>query len=247
MQNLINQLFQSGIINADQELLLDKIFFHNFTVTELGKEVNWDRRKVESVIEELSEIGILQPKQKYSRAIIIEEPRKIIQLLEYKRINIENTKQIWENSLDEIDKIWSSKNPEISRTFYGRNEFIRQFNLVLTENPKEIIHFGDEAGFVDLVGWDYYRQWIAKRVSLGIKAKDLAFSFDGYQKIKNLDEKEKREIKIIPNSKASKGSLFVYNNKIIYWDTSIPKLTVVEDIIFATLLKSLFEIAWSNS
>jgi len=217
----------------------------NPNITKIQTKTNLDRRIIKNCLNELTLRELIKPKHDSSHKIEVESPLKLQLLLKYQEIESGIIQSKLESFLPKFIQNQDQYNQnQLVKVFLGQKQFENVFNQVLADNPTEIRHIGDEQSFLDLVSWNYYRVWIKNRIRKGIKVRDLTYPFRQVNEIMQLDKNELRETKLLPKNFQIQGSIFLYNKKVIFWDSELPKLILIDDVATYDMQSNLFEILW---
>lgn len=233
-------------ISVYQELLHNQ----DHDISSLAFRLNTYRSKIYNSLDELKNLGLILGKtQDYSRQIVLENPIKISTSIRQQQSKL----NLLVNELDEYlpqiqNQYYSSKKQPITKVYQGITQFKNFFDQVLeeTEFGGEILVIGDGQDFEDIITAEYFLQsWMQRRLEKSIKVRILAKYFN--QRLKSImknNEIELRETKFLNQAFNQPGCLWVTKNKVINWNTVLPKAIVIEDQIMAKFYQVLFEGMW---
>jgi sugar-specific transcriptional regulator TrmB len=246
LQLVLEQLDLGGLEIQIYQLLLQN---PDLNVTELATKTGVYRLKVYNALDNLQNAELIVQTEDYNRKIELEPPAKIITKLKLKENNLSRINSDFEQLLPELQsQYYSSARQPISKIYQGRKEFLQIFHQILEETEKngEIIVFGENVDFYKIIDMEYFREsWMKPRVKKQIWVKVLVHA-DNYDFISHMDknEKELRQMRILPKNFKSPGAIWVANNKIINWNTVMARAIVIDDKVMADFYRQMFDMLW---
>ena len=235
-------LLELGLLEIESKIYEKLLILENINISELSRDFAIDRRKIYTALEKLENIGLLKM-GKYGE-FELESPSYIAALLQEKEVK---TRQIKENLNDLMPQVlsqfYTSKRQPVVKFYEGKAQFINLFNQIL-ESGEEILSFGNQEKYFDLVGFEYFEIWKKKRIQKKIKSRDLTFSDYYTASLSKNDESEFREIRFLPKKYLCDGIYALAGGRFICWNPILPKVIVVEDKVISDLFKANFELIW---
>ncbi|MEI6729569.1 MAG: helix-turn-helix domain-containing protein [bacterium] len=218
------------------------------TITKLATTLAVDRTKIYPALSVLVDLDLILPKEPYDRQITLQTPSRLIGLLRSREIKSKRLIEDLSPLLPELSaQFYSKKRQPFVKVYEGRTQFIDLFNSVLNEADQKdgIRIFGNADEFLDLVGFEYQREWSKQRIAKSITSKILSLPSSRLRSICLLNNMEFREIKWLPPEFNCQGFYYLFANKSIQWNPVLPKAIVIEDKIMNLTLKSNFDALWS--
>ena len=62
----------------------------------------------------------------------------------------------------------------------------------------------------------------------------------------NRNEQLDRQVKVLPKGFSSLGTIAIYDNRIINWNTVIPRAIMIEDEVMAGVYRDIFNFFWER-
>jgi hypothetical protein len=121
---------------------------------------------------------------------------------------------------------------------------------IIEETPKgeEILAISEGDDFYNIIDWDYFEEnWMFPRIRKGVYVRMLT-RFDNvlYKTLQKNDKEHLRQMRVLPKSFKSLGSIWISNNKIINWNTVMARAIVIEDRVMADFYREMFEVLWGS-
>jgi hypothetical protein len=63
---------------------------------------------------------------------------------------------------------------------------------------------------------------------------------------RNKNELIERQVKILPKGFSSLGTIAIFGNKIVNWNTVIPRAIMIEDEVMAKTYRDIFDFFWDS-
>ena len=249
-ENLRKAILAVGLSELDAEIYLKLFFFRKekLNVLKLSKILNVYRLKVSESLKKLEEVGLVELDQ--NNKIIVNNPKILTTMLKFNQIEIQKTQNQFEDILPSLLSSYYTEDVRPSiKVYEGVDRFIQLFNQVLEDTlpGSEIYFLGEGEDFYQIVPFEYYRVWGQKRIQKNIKAKVLAKNLN--QKIMDIDslnDVELREMKFLPSKFSSLGCVFIFNDNVVNWNTSLPRGVLIQDNQIASFYKNLFSVIWDQ-
>ena len=233
------QIYQLLLINPD------------LNVTEIANKTGVYRLKIYNALNNIQKAELISQTEDYNRKIELEPPAKIITKLKLKENNLSRINSDFEQLLPELQsQYYSSARQPIAKIYQGKKEFTQIFHQILEEieTGGEIIILGESSDFYKIVDLEYFRaNWMKPRVKKGVWVKVLvhAHNHDFISQMPNND-KELRQMRILPKDFDCLGAIWIANNKIINWNTIMARAIVIEDKVMSDFYRQIFEMLWKS-
>lgn len=218
------------------------------TITKLAAKAGVERATVYALLERLREKGLAAEDAKdYSRDVQVEAPDKLVWLIKRKKRLLAEE----EHELNELLPDWLSqvnargKQPKV-RFYEGKEQFINVFDSALEEAKDKMYFFGAASLFVDLISYQFEKDWIKKRVRKNIHIDILVHKTSLTEQFKSDDKKEKRTTRFLPADMKFEGSFMLWSHKVAFWNPIIPLAIVIEDQVVADMLQAVFKGLWKK-
>jgi sugar-specific transcriptional regulator TrmB len=249
-KNLYTSLKEIGLSDLEINLYTVSLKLGPSPLTEVAKNLNISRPNIYKIIKSLEDYGLVRfgEKEKYARNFMVESPNVVLDILRKKK-----------NNISEIDNGLISELPDLLAMYHqgesstkikvlkGKEQYIKIFNQSVEEEKTEIQFCGSAEDFINFVSWDIENDWIKKRLEKNIGIKVLALPGKVVVDLKNKDQKEKRETRILKSGNPFKSSFMLYANKMIIWQPKAPLAVLIEDQYIVEMMKELFNVLWKNS
>ena len=229
------------IKKLDRNVYLECLQSGGISVTDLAKKQGVERRTVYSALDRLREVGLLKlGREKYNRAVVVEPPSKLLELLERKKNGLSYNCYQLESNMSFLMAKYAENSPLSSlKISEGRKKFLECLDSLLSQEA-EVIFYGDYVGFVEMAGSEYELQWWRKCERKGIKGRVL--SLGGGSDFKG--EKYNCLVRRIRESKGEIGFFMACGMKILIWNQAAKRGFMLEDELLDNMLKRLFEASW---
>jgi len=241
-----------GISSFEAEVYNELISDPVINIGKICTKLNTYKVKLYEAINSLVEKGLVKKMGHKYNDIYPESPSKVLEIIQNKEREINQISQNFEIALPSLERDFfnNSKKSDVF-TYSGKHNFVKLTNILLDELPMDstIYTLANGLDFYEIVDFFYFNgPWIKKRLSKRIKVKMIA-SHENFrvQSFIERNEVELREVKFLPeNTKFSPSSLWICNNKIINWNTILPKAVIIEDQILANFYIDVFEYIWGT-
>jgi predicted transcriptional regulator len=243
---LYKSLLEIGLSEYATRVYLEILTNQKISITKIAQNLQTNRVKI---YECLGELRILDLMQKDS--LIIEPPSRVVAILRHKEIQ---TKRL-SDDLSEIlpsylsDYYATAKKSKV-KIYEGKNEFIKLQNQSVDElkDGGEILIFAEGLEMYDVIDPYYYNIELSSRRKRKNKTARIIASYDNDILVSkaNRNEQLDRQVKILPKGFSSLGTIAIYDNRIINWNTVIPRAIMIEDEVMAQVYKDIFNFFWER-
>ena len=127
----------------------------------------------------------------------------------------------------------------------GRDEYLKIFNASVEESREEIKFFGSADDFIQFVSWKTENEWIKKRLKNNIFMKTLLLPGEDAKTLREADEWELRETRILTDTKHFSASFMLFSNKLIFWQPKVPLALQIDDEYITETMQIVFEKMWT--
>ncbi len=248
--NVIKKTFSElGFSDIEAQVYIKALNPDN-TISGIAEQIKVERATVYSAIKKLESNGlVVKRKTPYSRGIEVEPPSKVLTKLKKKASETMNLSSDFEQVLPDLMSSFHATDRRYQKVMFyeTKEDFISVFDKILEETDEGGLFFGDAHSFINFVGVDYEKDWIRRRVDRGLSIRILVSYSPLLADIKKSDKPELRETKFLPKGFAFKSSFQVYGYKTILWNPVIPRVTIIDDPIYARMFKQIFEMLWQTS
>jgi len=246
---LYTALEKIGLTPHECRLYLLSIELGPTTIPELADKLHITRPNLYKVIQGLAKKGltVLPERKRYARTFIVQSPSVVMDLV---RKQSETFKKIDANLIEELPQLMRQYQqgyaPTKVKLIFGEKEFIKAYIRVFEEAHGTIQFFGDLTGFIKMIGPEFGRIRIKKRVERGVSIQALVLP--GYEQtgLKN-DPRELRELRVLSGAAPFITSFYLYANKAILWQPKTPMAVLVEDEYLVSMIRSMFSMLWNIS
>lgn len=237
--NLETNLIHLGLNEKEAKTYLVALEMESVSISDLAKRTGINRVTTYDVIQSLKEKGLMSVTVKYKKKLYIAAEPDALQRLVATKENI--LKQILPqlSGLSNVTK----KKPKIL-FFEGEQGMIGLYQKTL-DAKKELLTFGDEKHFYDLVLAKYFPDYRDQRKKRGIKAKMIIPDTEQGRITKQNDGVGFRETKLVPPEKYKFSVYFLlYNNSTIIISPEDLAGLYIESSDITDTLRSFHQLLW---
>lgn len=241
----IQTIKQLGLSDNEARVYVACLELGQATCQQLAKKSGVKRTTVYLAVEGLKERGLVAQSKKAKKTMFIAESPDNLLLFSQKKH--EAIKQ----ALPELKSIYNkagNEKPKV-RFYEGKDGYTAVYENILRDKPKEILAIVSYDDLCRHLDQEYEKEWIEKRVKLGIKLRWLDFKTKTTEKMQRQGKGALREIRFLPSNFKFASSMFIYNDKIILMSGKAKEFAavVIENSEFAQAQKQLFEILWLSN
>jgi predicted transcriptional regulator len=245
VQVVLDSLQILDVSDFSQSVYLLLVEHPEYTISEIARQIQSERRKIYQSLEELSRVGLVNLGYKKSDFVVLPLPT-LTYLLRQKHSSNQRTYQDLTESIPKLLKsLAQNTDNSITKVYKTRAEFLRLFDLILDEADGKIWHFGSNFQIVSIMGDEYADHWVKRRAQKRISTREIDEVNYFIAQRRSKDVSELRETKWLPENMKVDGSYIIFGSKIALWSFSQLQIVVIEDRGIAELLKANFELTWS--
>jgi sugar-specific transcriptional regulator TrmB len=220
----------------------------DISVTNIAKQLNIHRTRVYLAFDNLQTHNLVERKNNYSKTVRVESPNRVLALLKNKELEVklqtERLQSIIPELLFSFEKI--ERIPRI-KIHEGLDEMSKLLTEHIEEAQTETLWLNMGADMSTMFNEEYlYDITAMKRAAKGLKIRLLVNTNNPI--MKKYSHKNKvalREFKYLPLDYKSEGTVTIFNDKIILWNTFIPRAVVVYDKLLTQMHRDTFNLLWS--
>jgi predicted transcriptional regulator len=215
-------------------------------VVDLAQKFRVHRPMIYRAMTEIRELGLMSFEN-----LEIEPPSRVVAMLRHEEIeNKRLSDDLSEILPSYLNEYYATKKYSRVKTFEGKNEFIKLLNQCIDElQPEgEVLWFSEGMELYDIIDPYYFNFELAsRRKKKGNKARILA-SFENTVSTskQNKNELVERKVKILPKGFSSLGTIAIFGNKVVNWNTVIPRAIMIEDEVMAKTYRDIFNFFWER-
>jgi sugar-specific transcriptional regulator TrmB len=141
----------------------------------------------------------------------------------------------------------SEKTPRV-QIYEGLGQMGKVLLQTLEEVKDEYLWVNEGEDLNALFNTEYfYTEYSQKRAKKGVSVRILANTNNvSIKKFADRAEKELRQVRFLPVAYQSPGTITIFNDKIILWNTFIPRAIMIYDKQLAQIQRDLFNILWEG-
>jgi predicted transcriptional regulator len=243
---LAKSLQKIGLSNLAASVYLEILGDNTNNVSTLAKKLRTHRPTIYKAIEELVELDLIDKK-----TLVIEPPSRIVAIIRHQEIE---NKRIGDD-LSEIlpqflNQYYATNKISSVKIYEGRNNFVKMINECMEElEPNsEILWFCEGLELYEVIDSYYFNIELgSRRKKKNIRARILA-SFNNTKVIskENKNEELNRQAKVLPKGCSSLGTIGVFGNGIVNFNTVLPRVTVMDDAVMSDVYRGLFDVIWNG-
>jgi len=239
--NLEANLVQIGLNEKEAKTYLAALEVGNVSISDLARKTGLNRVTTYDVINSLKDKGLISQTQKAKKKLYVAAEPDTLQRLVATKENILNQSLPYLLGLSNITK----KKPKIM-FFEGEQGMIGLYQKTL-EAKDELLTFGDEKHFYNLVLEKYFPDYRIQRIKKGIKAKMIIPDTKQGRVTQQNDRIGFRETKLVSPEKYKFSVYFLlYNNSTIIISPEDLVGLYIESKDITNTLKSFHQILWDN-
>jgi sugar-specific transcriptional regulator TrmB len=247
-KSTLKNVFQTiGLEEIESNLYLILLNNPSISVTELASKLNIHRARIYLAFDNLQKFNLIERKNNYSKALKVESPNRVLALLKNKEAEIKLQTDRLQSIIPEL--LFSYEKIErIPRVKI--HEGLEEMNKLLTEHIEEAItetlwlNMGEDMS--TMFNEEYlYHTTAQRRAKKGLKIRLLVNTNNTI--MKKYEERNKealREFKYLPIEFNAEGTVTIFNDKIILWNTFIPRAVVIYDKLLTQMHRDTFNLLW---
>jgi sugar-specific transcriptional regulator TrmB len=219
----------------------------------LSRKIGLPRPSVYGFLKRLSERGLVIESQKNGVKIFSAAPAEKIKLLFDEEIeNLEHNKREFEKMLPELAKGFGPGLSPKFQLFEGKSGLQQMMKDVLLYRNLPTVTYWPIKEMIDVLGADFFRYHNKERIKRNISIRAIwpeekAVSVKEHPYL-GVGQAFLREIRIAPKSVDFSMGYWIYGNKVMCISSKKEGFGfVIESHDFAEVLRSQYEIVWSNS
>lgn len=247
---LYDSLKELGLTENEISLYLLSLSLGPATITAIAEYMAIPRPNVYKVIDGLEKIGLAKfsERKRYVRTFVVESPRVVRDLLKKKKESLFLFDQKIVTSLPDLLTLYrQGELPTSIRILQGKEQFLQLFFQIIEEEKCESQFCGSAQDFIGFISWQEEREWIRKRMQLGIKIRALLLPSQDADILQSNDAKELRETRIMDCASPFATSFQLFANKMIFWQPKAPLAVLIEDEYITQMFRSIFEKLWAGN
>jgi len=247
---LYTSLREIGLSHKAAELYQLSLRSGGSPIAFLAKSLDVSRPNVYALIKELAAKGLAKPAAKngYSRHFSVETPTLVLEKLRAEKENMETLESSIVSEMPDLLTLYhQGESPTKIKVLQGREQYLKIFNQSVEESRGEIQFFGSADDFIHFVSWKTENEWIKKRLKNKIFLRALLLPGDDAQTLKEQDESELRETRILTDTKPFSASFMLFSNKLIFWQPKVPLALSIEDEYITETMQIVFEKLWAST
>jgi sugar-specific transcriptional regulator TrmB len=246
-QNLYTSLEELGLTVQEINLYSISLKLGPSSISEIAKNMQISRPNVYKVIRSLENHGLARfsDKNKYARNFMVESPGIILEKLRAKKKRIEEINNGFISVLPEfLASYHQGESSTKIKVLQGKELYLKTYYQILEEEKREIQYFGSAEDFINFISPHEEDRWRKLRIKKNIPIKVLLLPSETSNQIKNLDDSELRQTKILKGFWPFTTSFQLFSNKVIIWQPKAPLAIFIEDQYIIEMLKSMFYKFW---
>ena len=248
-EQIIKLLEELNIAGNEAKVYLACLELGPTTITKIARKAEVERATVYAILDRLKEKGLVSIEVKESdRHIQVESPEKLLMLSRHKKRTIEEKEHDFKEILPDLLASVNQRGKQPKVRFYeGKEQFMAVFDQALDEAKEKMYFFGAASIFVDLISYQFEKEWIKRRVRKKIHIDILVHKTPLTERFKIDDSKEMRTTRFLPSNMKFEASYLLWGNKIALWNPVVPLAIVIEDDIIVKMFKEMFLGLWGKA
>lgn len=218
-------------------------------VTKIARTASVSRTTTYDILDSLSQKGLIkisgkEPKQEY----VAESPERLEKFIseevEKKNNDLNKIKYV----IPELFSVYNTKEMPKVKYYEGIEGLKNALGDTLAKADIEILASGGAEDMFEALGEEYSREYFRKRTEKNISIRGIASGDPETMKVAERNEKELREILIVPNDKFHFSvETNIYDNKVLNISWKERFAVLIESKEIADAQKKVFELAWAEA
>jgi sugar-specific transcriptional regulator TrmB len=249
MENLLlHTVFETlGLEYVEGGLYLELIKDRTVPVSKLAEKLGTNRVRIYKAFEKLEKIGLIERENDFSKITEVEPPSRVLALLRDKENELKRQLHQFEEIAPELMYSYekSEKTPRV-KIYEGIGQMGKLLLQTLEEVKDEYLWMNEGEDLNALFNTEYfYTEYSQKRAKKNVSVRILANTNNiSIKKFADRAEKELRQVRFLPVAYQSPGTITIFNDKIILWNTFIPRAIMIYDKQLAQIQRDIFEMTW---
>lgn len=247
---LYTSLKELGLTEGEIGLYVLSLSLGPTTIAKLAEHLGIPRPNAYKLITGLERHGLAKfsERKRYARTFMVEAPTVVTRLLQKKREAVADLGQKVLGAMPDLLALYrQGELPTNIRIFQGKEQYLKTFFTVIEEAKGESQFFGSAEDFIGFVSWDEEREFIKKRMKMGIRIQALLLPSKDAETLKAKDSEELRETRILKDAAPFSTIFQLFANKVIIWQPKAPLAVLIEDEYIVAMLRSMFDLLWKSS
>jgi HTH-type transcriptional regulator, sugar sensing transcriptional regulator len=243
-------LEQFDLSDKEIDIYLACLTLGESTIMPIARKVGLPRSTVLYALECLRNQGLISIAERNGRRIYLPlPPRTLLTLLKRKREALDEQIGLVEDSLPQLNQLFTSSPFEPKARIYRGQDELRQIYEEMLEAPvNEIWYVGDYSEIVEALGRQFMRNWVHRRAATGIKAKAIRIRTGEVADAEFAPKTFLRSVRYAPDTFESPSHIQVYGDIVVIITTAKESFgIVVTSRDYATTVKSWFRELWKVS
>lgn len=214
-------LKQLGLDDKEIKIYLACLEIGESAIMPIVDKVGLPRTTVFHILERLGQRKLVEIVQKGSRHLYIPyPPRHLVTLMKQDREKMDEQIESLKTALPELSRVYSHSSFEPKVRFFKGNEIRQIYDEILEIGADESWYVGESDKIVQALGEKYLRNWIEKRVKLGVRSKSVRVrSNKSEEEIFEGGKKYLRNIRYAPVDFKSPTHILIYGDNVAYITT----------------------------
>ncbi len=215
-------------------------------ISTLANTLRTHRPTIYKAIDELASFDLINAK-----TLIIQPPSRIVAILRFNEIENKRISDDLSDALPQfLSQYYSTTKVSSVKVYEGKNNFVKLINECMEELElnTEILWFCEGLELYSIIDPYFFNIELgSRRKKKNVQARVLA-SFDNKVVLEsgNRNQELDRFVKVLPQECSSLGTIAVFGNKIVNFNTVLPRATVIEDPVIANVYRGLFNVIWNS-
>lgn len=249
-QSVYEALKELGLSEPEIKLYTVSLLLGPSPIANLAQHIGISRPNLYKVILSLEKRGLAKfsDRKKYTRNFVVESPTVVLEKLRAKRESFDTLDhQITATMPDLLTLYRQGATPTKIKVLEGKEQLMKVFYQILDEANEQIESFGSFSDNVSFFTWDISREWFKKRVAKRIRVRALALPSKEAELLRQCDQQELRETRILSGANPFVTSFTIFGNKVIVWQPKAPLAVLIEDEYIVQMLRSMFYALYERS
>ena len=240
-----------GLEEKEIKTYITSLELKEASLAQISKKVSLPRSTVQYLLGKLKKRGLLEIVAKDTKHLYIANPpREVLTLLKNKQNKLNEQILKFEESLPELNQIYSTSLFQPRTRFFQGEEIRKIYEEILDSPIDETLFIGSMEKTADAVGKKYLQNWMKRRAQLKIKTKAIR-TRSGEMPDPIISASRQgllRTMRLAPEGFESPSHIIIYGDNVAIITTSNENFgLVITSREYAITMKNIFKEVWKNS
>ena len=240
-------LINLGLLENDIEVYLASLQIGEASIVPIQKKLGLPRTTVYHSLERLRDRGLIEIMETPTRRIYVPySPRKILTLLKNQEEKLREQADDFQKYLPEFSRLYSSSPVQPKVRFFRGLEIREIYEEILEIGVDEFWYAGEIGKAAEILGTDFFRKWVPRKVEKGIWTRSLRIRPDHDQVFD--PKSDLRKVRYLPEGFDCPVHFNIYGDNVAVLTSATENFGVVTTSRdYARAMKSWYQALWDIS